>query len=109
MTAATELSSKPGASSRGPAKARDRQLLWVLLVSAAVLLPRSLIITHVQSERTDDEYHILRGAQFLADGFTHTKNIILNDPPVGEAITVLPLWLAKCWPSRGPRVGSSIW
>jgi hypothetical protein len=36
----------------------DRQILLVLLVSAAVLLPRAALIARAHSETYDEEYHL---------------------------------------------------
>ena len=53
-----------------------------------------------QSERVDDEYHLVRGIEYLRRDLEDRADLPLNDPPLGEGLTVLPLWLARCW--RGP-------
>ncbi len=87
---------------------RPSSLLLVVGISILILIPRSLLITSAQSERVDDEYHITRGVLFLNQGLTTLKNVSLNDPPVGEAVGILPLWLANTWPSDG-EIKSAIW
>ena len=84
----------------------DRHFWFALALAALILLPRSFLIARSQSERIDDEYHMQRGIAFL----NHAVNadLRLNDPPVGQAIEVLPLWLAGCWPHHG-QVQSAIW
>jgi hypothetical protein len=67
-------------------------LLLALLLSAAVLLPRAILIREAHSETSDDDYHLVRGLEFLKrdPGLVNRE---LNDPPLGEALAALPLWL----------------
>jgi 4-amino-4-deoxy-L-arabinose transferase-like glycosyltransferase len=44
----------------------DRHLWLALLLAAAVLLPRAILIANAHSETYDDEYHLFRGARFWA-------------------------------------------
>src|SRR3954452_15761522 len=69
-----------------------RPLLLALLLAAAVVLPRALLLRDAHSETSDDDYHLVRGLEFLHrdPGLVHRE---LNDPPLGEAIAALPLWL----------------
>jgi hypothetical protein len=74
-------------------KARGaRHLLFALLLAAAVVLPRALLLRDAHSETSDDDYHLVRGLEFLHrdPGLVHRE---LNDPPLGEALAALPLWL----------------
>src|SRR3954453_15313667 len=66
------------------------------------------MIAHVQSERIDDEYHMQRGIAYLEHRLLGDKDLVLNDPPAGQGITVLPLWLAGGWKSGG-LTKSAIW
>ena len=59
-----------------------------LAVAAAVVLPRSYLISRAHNENIDADYHLRRGALFLEGNLGATD---LNDPPVGEAIDALPL------------------
>ncbi len=67
-------------------------LLYALLLAAAVLLPRAILIRESHSETSDDDYHLVRGLEFLQrdPGLVHRE---LNDPPLGQAIAALPLWI----------------
>ena len=69
-----------------------RALLCVLLISLAVLLPRAILIRQSQSESSDDDYHLVRGLEFLHRD-TGLVNRELNDPPLGQALAALPLRL----------------
>ena len=68
----------------------DRQLWLVLLVAAAVVLPRSYLIAQAHSESIDDLYHLKRGLVFLTRGLAESQ-LELNDPPLGEGIVALPM------------------
>ena len=87
---------------------KHRQLLLMLVISAAVLIPRGLMITRSESERVDDEYHIQRGVAFLNRQLNKTDKLPLNDPPTGEGLTVLPLWLMHTWKTKLP-LETAIW
>jgi hypothetical protein len=83
---------------------RDRQCWVVLLVAALVVLPRGYLISAAQSERIDDEYHLIRGIAFLKRQLPAQGSLELNDPPLGEAISAMPNMVAGCVPedlSRG--------
>jgi hypothetical protein len=91
-----------------PSRRFDRQLWLMLAIAALILFPRSLMITKSQSERVDDEYHIQRGVAFLNRQLTKTDKLPLNDPPTGEGLTVLPLWLMHVWRTKLP-LETAIW
>jgi hypothetical protein len=86
----------------------DRQFWLMIALAALVLLPRSYLITRSQSERVDDEYHIQRGVMFLNRQMADTDQFPLNDPPLGEGLTVLPLWMMHTWHEILP-LQSAIW
>src|SRR5687768_863709 len=65
-------------------------LLLVGLLALAVVLPRSLLVTRAHSECVDDEYHLDHGLAHLM-GVPHP--LTYNDPPLGEVVLVLPLYL----------------
>ena len=46
----------------------DRHLWLAVLLAAAVLLPRAILIANAHSECYDDEYHLFRGARFPGKG-----------------------------------------
>jgi len=70
----------------------SRHLIYALLLAAAIVVPRAILIQHAQSETSDDDYHLIRGLEFLHRdaGLVHRQ---LNDPPLGEALAALPLWV----------------
>lgn len=77
------------------ARALRRSLWWVLLLAAAVLVPRSVLIARAHSESSDDEYHMVRGLAFLGRNLEAVDlgaTTLVNDPPLGEGILALPLW-----------------
>src|SRR5439155_2565649 len=76
----------------------DRHLWLVLLLSAAIVLPRSYLIAQAQSERIDDEFHLIRGVAFCQRQLAGEARLPLNDPPLGEAIGAIPNLLTGCIP-----------
>ena len=70
----------------------SRPLLYALLLSAAVLLPRAIWVQWSHGPSSDDDYHLVRGLEFLKGdrGLVHRE---LNDPPLGEALGAVPLWM----------------
>src|SRR5690349_20848413 len=86
----------------------DRQLLLALLFAAIVLIPRGLLITHVQSERVDDQYHIVRGIKYLTRTLTGRGALALNDPPLGEGISAIPNLLTGCMPANPRTVNTGL-
>jgi len=71
---------------------RDRALTVALLVAALVLLPRAWLVSRAHSECYDDEYHLVRGARFFLGTL---RDMAQSDPPLGEALTALPLVLTN--------------
>jgi hypothetical protein len=80
-------------------------VLRALLISALVLVPRGLLISNAQSERYDDEYHLNRGVAFLRHAIGDRA---LNDPPLGEALTAMPLVVTGSY-SPDPAVDMGIY
>ncbi len=78
----------------------DRQLLIALSLAALVVTVRSVLIELAHSETVDAEYHLNRGIAFLT-GTVGRR--ILNDPPLGEALCAVPMWLSGCVPGGGAR------
>lgn len=64
-----------------------------MLLAAIVIIPRSALIIRSHSDYYDDQYHLIRGMRFLADKLGR-KTPELNDPPLGEALTAMPVWWA---------------
>ena len=71
----------------------DHQFWLALLLTAVIVIPRSLSIAHAHSESWDDQYHLLRG---LAQLRGNALRIDCNDPPLGEMILAAPLWVMRC-------------
>ncbi|WP_435018941.1 glycosyltransferase family 39 protein [Tundrisphaera sp. TA3] len=74
---------------------------FAFLISAAVVVPRSLLIASSHSESYDDRYHIRRGLGFWT-GTIPAKNFVLNDPPLGEAIIAFPVYLVNLYKGYPP-------
>jgi hypothetical protein len=74
----------------------DRHLCLALLLTTLIVLPRSLAITAEHSETCDEWYHLSNGLAFLDHDFGY---LVLNDPPLGSALSALPVWLAGCHPN----------
>jgi hypothetical protein len=67
------------------------QQSWVVvLIAAAIVLPRSYLIAQAHSESFDDQYHLQRGLVFLTRNLAGS-NLELNDPPLGEGIVAIPM------------------
>ena len=79
----------------------DRPLCLVLLVAAAIVLPRSYLITQAHSEAFDDTYHLKRGLAFLTRSLAASE-LELNDPPLGEGIVALPMLVTNLLEGRDP-------
>src|SRR5688572_14934502 len=69
----------------------DRHFCFALLLAAIVIIPRSALIIRAHSDYYDDQYHLVRGMRFIADKLGR-RSLELNDPPLGEALTALPVW-----------------
>jgi hypothetical protein len=79
----------------------DRHLALALLVVALVVIPRSILIARAHSETFDVEYHIERGLAYWT-GTTAAKDLLLNDPPLGEALVSVPVLLTNLAERRDP-------
>ncbi len=84
---------------------RWRQLLAMLSIAAIVVGLRGYSISVQHSEGFDDEYHLVRGVAFLERGIGERS---LNDPPLGEGLSALPLWLTGSVPSD-PAIDAGIY
>ncbi|HEX3448496.1 MAG TPA: hypothetical protein VHS97_09600 [Isosphaeraceae bacterium] len=71
-----------------------RQLCLVVLIAGAVVLPRSYLIAQAHSESNDDAYHLRRGLIFLTRSLAGS-NLELNDPPLGEGIVAIPMFVTN--------------
>ncbi len=87
----------------------DRHFVLMMLVAAAVLFPRSALVVSSQSERVDDEYHLRRGIQYLKRNLAGNADLPLNDPPLGEGLGALPLWMAGCWPKGKGTIETALY
>jgi hypothetical protein len=70
-----------------------RSVWLAVLLSAAVIVPRAAFIAQAHSESIDDEYHLCRGLQLLT---RQIEGSTVNDPPLGQAISALPLLVVGC-------------
>jgi hypothetical protein len=70
-------------------------LLLVLAVAAAVLLWRGGSMAEAHSESYDDEYHLVHGAAYFRGGLHEMPQ---PDPPLGQALTALPMVLTNTNP-----------
>jgi hypothetical protein len=68
----------------------DRQSWLCVLLALCVVVPRSILITRGHSECVDDDYHLDHGMCVLLG--THHP-LTYNDPPFGEVVLVLPLYV----------------
>jgi hypothetical protein len=64
-----------------------------MLLTAVIVIPRSLSIAHAHSESWDDQYHLVRG---LAQWRGYHLRTEYNDPPFGEMILATPMWVTGC-------------
>jgi hypothetical protein len=72
----------------------DLHAISVLLLVIAVVLPRSISIARAHSETYDSGYHILRGLSYLT-GTLSVKGMPLNDPPLGEGLIAIPVFISN--------------
>src|SRR5436190_18149949 len=83
-----------------PSKATLDRHFWIaILIAACVVIPRSALILRAHSEYLDDQAHIRRGLAFV------TRNpaemfIMMNDPPLGDGILVLPMVVTGSLPDK---------
>jgi hypothetical protein len=71
-----------------------RHIVAAMVLTLAVVVPRSLIILRDHSTCVDDTYHLYRGLELLRGDWVVLNRLFLNDPPVGEAISAIPAWLS---------------
>ncbi|HET8947691.1 MAG TPA: glycosyltransferase family 39 protein, partial [Candidatus Polarisedimenticolia bacterium] len=70
-------------------------LVLVLAAAAAFLLWRGGSMARAHSESYDDEYHLVHGAAYFRGGL---GTLAQPDPPLGEALTALPMVLTNTNP-----------
>jgi len=80
----------------------DRQFWLAVALAAVVMIPRSWLISRAHSECVDAEYHLDHG--LCAIRGEHPP-LTYNDPPLGEALMALPLYLAGCRPVDASSLG----
>src|SRR5579872_4650170 len=73
----------------------DRQLVIAIVIAAAVLIPRAILIAHYHGPTRDENYHLYRGLLLLRHqtSLIHSEETKWNDPPLGEALLSIPAWL----------------
>jgi Dolichyl-phosphate-mannose-protein mannosyltransferase len=79
----------------------DWPLCLMVLLAAAVVLPRSYLMAQAHSEAFDDAYHLKRGLAFLTRSLAGS-DLELNDPPLGEGIVALPMLVTNLMEGREP-------
>src|SRR5215207_10761452 len=77
-----------------------RSVWLAVLITAAVVLPRTRLISRAHSTYWDDQYHLIRGLEFLRGGRDDIE-LRYNDPPLGEALLALPMWVMGGKPLAG--------
>jgi hypothetical protein len=100
-----EFGGRKVASDSGEKAGGGRGLWLAIALAAAVVIPRSIAISQAHSESIDDKYHLQRGLSFLArdlDTADIAPGTLVNDPPLGEGIVALPLWIANHAVGRRP-------
>jgi hypothetical protein len=75
----------------------DRQLWLALLVTAAVVIPRTCLVSRAHSEYWDDQFHLSQGLSLLLGTKT---GVIRNDPPLGQMVLAAPMVVTGCIPPR---------
>jgi hypothetical protein len=76
-----------------------RRHSWlVAIVAALILLPRGVSIVAIQGVRVDDGYHLSRGIRYWY--LRLPADAEMNDPPLGEALSALPIIDADELPLR---------
>lgn len=76
----------------------DWHFWLMLLIAALVILPRSAMIANTHNECMDANFHMKLGYRFL-DGNDAGLIMTATDPPLGQAIVLLPLMVTGCYPS----------
>ena len=75
-----------------------------VLLTALVVIPRSVLVARATSETWDEQYHLVRGLATLEG---RRLKRYYTDPPLGEMLVALPLWAAGATvdgPLSDPRV-----
>jgi hypothetical protein len=85
----------PGPAPAAPRARRDASLHAVLALAAAALLLRGGAMARAHSESYDDEYHLVHGAAYFRGGL---HDLAQPDPPLGQALTALPMVLTNANP-----------
>src|SRR4051812_38443373 len=80
--------------------------LLAVLLGAAVLIPRGLLISHAHSDTWDTQYHIDTGIRIWRGTLGDHK---LNDPPLGEALVALPVLLTGCYNDSDPETETGVY
>ena len=85
----------------------DRHAWLCILIAAAVLIPRSWLISRQTNECFDSDYHLRHGLAVLLG--TRDQFVMgSNDPPLGQMILALPMAMTGNIPSR-PTPRQSQW
>lgn len=71
----------------------DRQLWLAVLVTACVIIPRTVLVSRAHSDYWDDQYHLRHGLAFL---LREPAGEMRQDAPLGQAVLALPMLLAGC-------------
>jgi hypothetical protein len=96
-----DVSALPRPGKRSAWSGLGWQLCLVVLIAAAIVLPRSYLIAQAHSESFDDQYHLRRGLAFLTRTLA-ASNLELNDPPLGEGIVAIPMLVTNIIEGRRP-------
>ena len=91
------MTSSPAPSPARPTVPFDRHFWLALLLAAAVLIPRTTLVALAHSEYCDDQYHLSGGLSFLRQVDPHMWR---NDPPLGQGLLALPLYLLGVRPDE---------
>lgn len=75
------------------------QLWLALVVAAAIVIPRSVMIARAHSDSYDDDYHLTRGLAFLTRSFG-TVDLRMNDPPLAEGLIAVPMLVTNAMEGR---------
>src|SRR5689334_7721788 len=70
--------------------ALDRWFWLAVLLTAALVIPRSVSIARAHSESYDDPFYLVGGLALLT---REPMERVYNDPPLGQVIEAVPLWL----------------
>ncbi len=76
---------------------------WSFSSRRIIVIPRAILISRAHSEYWDDQYHLERGLAVIEHRVT---GLAFNDPPLGEAIEALPLYVVGLR-ARDPHIGAT--